>query len=56
MITCKQLLNIIDHSNLADFHMKSKMEAIVNGKPTKNITEDHIKAIKDKLKSMKIIY
>lgn len=32
------------------------MEAIVNGKPTKNITADHIKAIKDKLKFMRIIF
>jgi hypothetical protein len=25
MITCKQLLNILETSNLADFHLKAKM-------------------------------
>ena len=43
-------------SSLSEFHAKSKIEAIVNGKPTKNITNDHIRAIKDKLRTMKLIW
>lgn len=55
LITCKQLVKIMHNTTLAEFHVKSKIEAIVNGKPTRNITHDHIKAIKDKLRTMKLI-
>lgn len=55
LITSKQLLHILNSSNLSEFHAKSKIEAIVNGKPTKNITNDHIRAIKEKLRTMKLI-
>lgn len=55
LITCKQLLHILNNSSMSEFHTKAKIEAIVNGKPTKKITNDHIKAIKDKLRAVKLI-
>ena len=37
------------------FHRKSKIEAIVEGKPAKNITQDHFEAIAHKLRVFKMI-
>ena len=37
------------------FHGKSKIEEIVEGAPSKQITEAHIEAIKSKLRAIKIL-
>jgi hypothetical protein len=37
------------------FHKKSKIEAIVEGRPARNITQDHFDAIVHKLRVFKMI-
>ena len=39
LITLKQLFNLDEKGSLEDFHIKSKIEDIVEGKPTSNITK-----------------
>ena len=55
LITTKQLLLIHSKKDIEYFHKKSKIEAIVEGKPAKNITYDHFEAIVHKLKVFKLI-
>ena len=55
LITTKQLLLIDAKKDIEYFHRKSKIEAIVEGRPSKNITEDHFEAIVHKLRVFKLI-
>ena len=55
LITLKQLLSLDEKASLDDFHRKSKIEDIVEGKPTSNITKEHIGAINTKIKAMRIM-
>ena len=54
-ITMKQLFVLNGSNDIEYFHKKSKIEAIVEGKPARNITDDHVQAITNKLKLFKII-
>lgn len=54
-ITTKQLLLINAKNDIEYFHKKSKIEAIVEGRPAKTITEDHFEAIVHKLRVFKMI-
>lgn len=42
-------------NDLEGFHNKSKIETIVEGAPSKTITQEHLSAIRAKLKAIKII-
>jgi hypothetical protein len=55
LITLKQLMNLDEKASLEDFYRKSKIEDIVEGKPTSNITREHISAINSKIKAMRIM-
>ena len=55
LITLKQLLHLSLNVDLEVFHVKSKIEAIVEGKPAKTITEAHVKAIEDKMRVIKLV-
>jgi hypothetical protein len=55
LITLKQLLNLDERVSIEDFHRKSKIEEIVEGKPTSNITKEHIGAINTKIRAMRIM-
>ena len=55
LVTLRQLLSILQNNELEGFHIKSKIETIVEGTPSKQITEEHLNAIKSKLKAIKII-
>ena len=55
LITLKQLVNLDKKVTVEDFHRRSKIEDIVEGKPTAHITKDHINAINTKIKIMKIM-
>ena len=39
LVTLRQLIALMQNNGLEGFHTKSKMEAIVEGAPSKNITE-----------------
>jgi hypothetical protein len=55
LITMKQLLLINEKKDIEYFHQKSQIEAIVEGRPAKSITEQHLQAIVHKLKVFKMI-
>lgn len=55
LVTLRQLIGILQNNDLEHFHLKSKIEAIVEGSPSKTITEEHLSAIRSKLKAIKII-
>ena len=55
LITMKQLLVINSNKDIEYFHQKSKIEAIVEGKPARNSTEQHLEAILYKLRVFKMI-
>jgi hypothetical protein len=55
LITMKQLLLINERKDIEYFHQKSQIEAIVEGRPAKSITEQHLQAIVHKLKVFKMI-
>lgn len=55
LITTKQLILINSKKDIEYFHRKSKIEAIVEGRPAKNITQDHFDAIIHKLRIFKMI-
>ena len=55
LVTLRQLIGIVQNNDLEGFHSKSKIEAIVEGAPSKVITEEHLNAIRTKLKAIKII-
>jgi hypothetical protein len=55
LITLRQLLIILEEDSLQNFHNKAKIEQIVEGAPSQNITSEHISAITHKLKTLKIL-
>ena len=55
LITTKQLILINAKKDIEYFHRRSKIEAIVEGRPAKNITQDHFDAIIHKLRVFKMI-
>lgn len=55
MITLSQLLEIMAQQNINDFHTKSKIQAIVDGEPLEEVSMEHVKLIKNKLKALKIL-
>lgn len=55
LITMKQLLLINANKDIEYFHQKSQIEAIVEGRPAKSITDQHLQAIVHKLKVFKMI-
>lgn len=55
LVTLRQLIGILQNNDIEGFHNKSKIEAIVEGSPSKTITEEHLNAIRSKLKAIKII-
>jgi hypothetical protein len=55
LVTLRQLIAILQNNDLEGFHSKSKIEAIVEGAPSKTITEEHLNAIRSKLRAIKII-
>lgn len=54
LITTYQLVELSALKDIAEFHRKSKIEAIVEGNPTR-ITMNHLKAIKDKMSKLQLI-
>lgn len=48
-------MNLNEKATIDEFHRKSKIEDIVEGKPTNNITKEHIAAINTKIRAMKIM-
>lgn len=55
LVTLRQLVTLLQNNTLDGFHSKSKMEAIVDGAPSKNITKEHVRAISAKLRAIKLI-
>lgn len=55
LITLRQLLCILAEDNIQTFHGKSKMEQIVEGSPSQNISVEHISAITAKLKTLQML-
>lgn len=55
LVTLRQLVTLLQNNGLEGFHNKSKMEAIVDGAPSKNITREHVRAISAKLKAIKLL-
>ena len=47
---------ILAEDNLQSFHRKSKMEQIVEGSPSQNISTEHISAITAKLKTLRMLW
>jgi hypothetical protein len=45
----------MEQENLHIFHAKSKMENIVEGAPSEEITAEHISAITNKLRTLKML-
>ena len=54
-MTLRQLIGLQQSNDMEGFHVKSKIETIVEGSPSKSITQEHLKAIQAKLKAIKII-
>lgn len=54
-ITLKQLISILSKDDLELFNVKSKIETIVEGSPSKVITGEHVRAITAKLRAIKIL-
>ena len=55
LVTMRQLVGLLQGNDLEGFHTKSKIETIVEGAPSKSITQEHLNAIKAKLRAIKII-
>jgi hypothetical protein len=55
LVTLRQLIGLLLNNDLEGFHNKSKIETIVEGAPSKHITQQHLTAIRTKLKAMKVI-
>ena len=55
LVTLRQLIGLLQSNDMEGFHVKSKIETIVEGSPSKSITQEHLKAIQAKLKAIKII-
>ena len=55
LVTLRQLVGLLQNNDMEGFHTKSKIETIVEGSPSKTITQEHLNAIKSKLKAIKII-
>ena len=55
LVTLRQLVGIMFNNDLEGFHIKSKIETIVEGSPSRNISKDHLAAITHKLKAIKIL-
>lgn len=55
MVTLRQLVGLLQANDIEGFHNKSKIETIVEGSPSKTITQEHLSAIRAKLKAIKII-
>ena len=55
MTTLSQLLEIMMQQNIGEFSNKSKIQAIVDGEPLEEVTIDHIRMIKNKLKTLRIL-
>jgi hypothetical protein len=55
LVTLRQLIGLLLSNDIEGFHNKSKIEMIVEGAPSKNITHDHLNAIRSKLKAIRII-
>lgn len=56
LVTLRQLVSLLQNGDIEGFHNKSKIEAIVEGAPSKNITQEHMNAIRSKLRAIKIIW
>ena len=56
LVTLRQLVTLLQNNSLEGFHHKSKMEAIVDGAPSKNITKEHVRAISAKLRAIKLLW
>jgi len=55
LVTLRQLIGLMFNNDMEGFHIKSKIETIVEGNPSKNISRDHLAAIAQKLRAIKII-
>ena len=55
MITLKQLLELSKEGNLEQFYMKSKIQAIVEADVIDEVSGEHVRMIKNKLKALRII-
>jgi len=55
LVTLRQLVGLLQSNDMEGFHNKSKIETIVEGSPSKMITQEHLNAIRVKLKAIKII-
>lgn len=55
LITLRQLLILLEENNIQNFHNRAKMQQIVDGSPSQNITSEHISAITQKLKTLKML-
>lgn len=55
LVTLRQLASLLQSQDLDGFHSRSKIEAIVEGTPAQNITQEHLNAIRAKLKAIKLI-
>jgi len=55
LVTLRQLVGLLQSNDMEGFHVKSKIETIVEGSPSKSITQEHLNAIRAKLKAIKII-
>ena len=45
LVTLRQLISLLQNNDIEGFHNKSKIEAIVEGSPSKTITSQHLNAI-----------
>lgn len=54
LVTTYQLVELSALKDIAEFHRKSKIEAIVEGNPTR-ITASHLKAVREKLMKLQLI-
>ena len=55
LVTLRQLVGIMFNNDLEGFHIKSKIETIVEGTPSNNISQQHLTAIANKLRAIKIL-
>jgi hypothetical protein len=54
IVTTYQLIELAALKDIGEFHRKSKIEAIVEGNPTR-IGMGHLKAIKEKMMKLQLI-
>ena len=55
MVTTLQLLTILKHGDMAEFHMKSKIQAIVDGESISEVTIEHVHLIGKKLQMLGVL-